>query len=83
MKISEFQKVIETICIETWHDCKSPKFRHFPSVFGWGLYGIGKSSAVAQVAAKHEVGFIDKRLAEVAEEYRAIRANLFPNDPLT
>jgi len=65
VKISEFQKVIETICIETWHDCKSPKFRHFPSVFGWGLYGIGKSSAVAQVAAKHEVGFIDKRLAQM------------------
>ena len=36
------------------------------SIMIWGAPGIGKSSIVAQTAAKHEFGFIDVRLSQLA-----------------
>ena len=34
----------------------------------WGPPGIGKSSIVAQTAARHNLGFIDLRLSQLAVE---------------
>lgn len=55
---ADLKQMVRIFTLEDWNPDQ-------PAIMAWGAPGVGKSSAVAQVAAEQGFGFIDVRLTQV------------------